>query len=255
LLAPTGAAENLWWAVAFLAGVVPITVLQRLGLLVSSTLGNLPGWTGFLKTGFATAFATPRALTQIDGIDMYESVRLESEGITDIPTLATTDLVSMMVDTRLPVERLVDWSDQAMLMMLLPEPEERPDDSEAGPSRVKALQQVGIRTASSLLTVASTEGDSRRTKAAEVVGGEEILEGLAQQISKEPSTRRIRHWRETELTDLCVKRPIIKVSKKTSITVRSGRTFANDVAATAFARRTAAGADDRLVIIDLRDDL
>jgi len=224
LLEPSGLAENAWWAVAFLAGVVPITVLKGVGLLVSSTAGNLPGKTGaWLSKSFAEAFATPRALTKIDGIDIYESCRLESEGITDVPTLATTDLVSMMVDTGLPVERLVDWSDQAMLMMLLPVPDDAgelaedddettgADDVDKPKGGVKALQAIGIRTASSLLAVARVEGDGRRKQAAELLGGEDVLEGLAQQIAKEPSTRRIRYWRETELTDLCVKRPIIKV--------------------------------------------
>ncbi|HZM38695.1 MAG TPA: hypothetical protein VFB94_06255 [Acidimicrobiales bacterium] len=256
LLKPAGAVENGWWAVAFLAGVVPITVLQRLGLLVSATLGNLPGWTGFLKTGFANAFATPRALTQIDGIDMYESVRLESEGITDIPTLATTDLVSMMVDTRLPVERLIDWSDQAMLMMLVPEPDEGLDDSgdgtgetaargEAGKpaSRVKALQHVGIRTASSVLAAAYASKDSGLHKQATSVLGEDLLESLAQQIANEPSTQRICHWRETEQKDLCEPRPVIRIPPEPTA-VRSGLTFYDDVATMV---------EDGLVIIDMRD--
>ena len=71
--------------------------------------------------GVRRTFATPRSLTQVDGIDIFESARLESEGITDIPSLAKTDLVSMMVNTRLPIERLVDWTDQAVLILLLDE--------------------------------------------------------------------------------------------------------------------------------------
>jgi len=210
--------------------------------------------------------STPRALTQVDGIDIYESVRLESEGITDIPTLATADLVSMMVDTRLPVERLVDWSDQAVLMMFLPEPDDthdgagddddsEPAGGEAGKptSRIEALQQVGIRTASSVLAAACASKDSGLHKQATGVLGEDLLDSLAQQIANEPSTQRICHWREAEREDLCEKRPLIKPSRPAT-TVRSGRTRAYDIAAMAFARGTAALADDRLVIIDLTDD-
>jgi hypothetical protein len=256
LLEPSGVAENVWWAVAFLAGVVPITVLQRFGLLVSSALGNLPRRTGgWLHNTFTEAFATPRALTQIDGIDMYESVHLESEGITDIPTLATTDLVSMMVDTRMPVERLVDWSDQAMLMMLLPGPEdthqrggdEASETTGAGEGdkpndRVKELRRIGIRTASSLLSAArAPEGDGWHKQAAGVLG-EDVLEGLAQQIAEEPSTQRICHWRKTERKDLCEQRPLIKVSTEPT-RFRSGRALYDDIAALI---------DDGLVIIDMR---
>jgi hypothetical protein len=121
-----------------------------------------------VQRAFATTFSTPRALTQIDGIDIYESARLESEGISDIPSLAKSDLVSMMVNTRMPVERLVDWSDQAMLVLLVDEGEDRASgdgdgekvegrdgekaegqDGEAR-SRISHLRSLGIRTASSL---------------------------------------------------------------------------------------------------------
>ncbi|HKA82586.1 MAG TPA: hypothetical protein VKD21_01900 [Acidimicrobiales bacterium] len=218
LLKPSGLEENVWWAIAFLAGVVPITVLQRLGLLTSSLLSDLPGkGNGRLQGAFATTFATPRALTQIDGIDIYESARLESEGISDIPSLAKSDLVSMMVNTRMPVERLVDWSDQAMLLLLV--------DGGAGqdgsrgasePSgRISRLRGMGIRTASSLLAVArDSDQRDRCAAAADIVGGDPLLQGLACQIDREPSTRRILHWREAELTDLSTRRPLIQAGDR-----------------------------------------
>jgi len=218
LLKPSGLAENAWWAIAFLAGVVPITVLQGFGLLTSSLLGDLPGNNnGWLRKAFAKTFATPRALTQIDGIDIYESARLESDGISDIPSLAKSDLVSMMVNTRMPVERLVDWSDQAMLMLLVDEGENADSRGEGqgeggdAKPRISQLRGMGIRTASSLLAVArDTDQQDRCAVAADILGGDPLLNGLACQIDKEPSTRRIRHWREAELTDLCHKRPVIR---------------------------------------------
>jgi hypothetical protein len=239
LLQPSGLQENVWWAIAFLAGVVPITVLQGLGLLTSSLLSNLPGkadgrWHG----AFAKTFATPRALTQIDGIDIYESARLESEGISDVPSLAKSDLVSMMVNTRMPVERLVDWSDQAMLLLLVEEgaghdgsPTSTGDagntdgaggtgegagDGDGQPrSRISRLRGMGIRTASSLLAVArDSDQEDRCAAAADILGGDPQLKGLACQIEKEPATRRILHWREVELNDLCTRRPVIKAGDR-----------------------------------------
>ena len=72
-----------------------------------------------LGRAFAEAFPTRRSLTQLDGVDVHDSTRLETEGITDVPSLATADLVSVMISTRLPVDRLVDWMDQAVLILLL----------------------------------------------------------------------------------------------------------------------------------------
>jgi hypothetical protein len=237
LLKPSGLQENVWWAIAFLAGVVPITVLQGLGLLTSSLLSDLPGKRdGWLRGAFTTTFATPRALTQIDGIDIYESARLESEGISDIPSLAKSDLVSMMVNTRMPVERLVDWSDQAMLLLLVDEGADHDDsptgnggaggngeaggtgdagDNDEPRSRISRLRRMGIRTASSLLAVTrDSDQEDRCAAAADVLGGDPLLKGLACQIEKEPSTRRILHWREAELTDLCTRRPLIKAGDR-----------------------------------------
>ena len=61
------------------------------------------------RGAFEKAFAAPRALSQLDGVDLHDSTRLETEGINDVPSLAKADLVSLMVSTRLPVDRLVDW--------------------------------------------------------------------------------------------------------------------------------------------------
>jgi hypothetical protein len=149
--------ENRYvWALSFLAGVVPTTVLRKTGHLLSSLAirPNKPReerWS--LGRAFADTFASPRALTQLDGVDLYESTRLETEGITDIPSLAKADLVSVMVSTRLPVERLVDWMDQAVLLLLLDGADsEEPDD------RVKRLRTIGIRTASAVLEASRRPG-------------------------------------------------------------------------------------------------
>ena len=124
-----GDTNRFLWTTAFLAGVVPTTVLQRVGMVTTSVVAPIAGRSRYLRERFAGVFATPRSLTLIDGIDIYDSARLESEGITDIPSLAKSDLVSMMISTRLPVERLIDWTDQAVLALLV---EEGADDGAGG---------------------------------------------------------------------------------------------------------------------------
>lgn len=213
---PSAFGEKIVWSVAFLAGVVPFTVLQSFGLLISSRLvgppspneidEGIPGKEkGWFAQAFAKAFETPRALTQIDGIDIYESARLESEGVTDIPSLAKSDLASMMVNTRLPVERLVDWSDQAMLLLLV---KQGSNDEHV----IQKLRLLGIRTATSLAGVALDPLQAgRRDEAARIIGGESLLQGLAFEIEKEPSIRCIQNWRQSALDDLdpSIRRPII----------------------------------------------
>ena len=57
----------------------------------------------------------------------YES-RLLEEGIEDMQNLATANIVDVMLRTRIPVDRLVDWIDQAYLYLhLWPEKGEKDD--------------------------------------------------------------------------------------------------------------------------------
>jgi hypothetical protein len=192
-----GADNRAFLAAAFLAGVVPSTVLGRIGQFTSSLAGQ---WgdkhNGWMGTEFARAFGTPRALTQVDGIDIYESARLESEGISDIPSLAKTDLVSMMVNTRLPIERLIDWTDQAVLILLLD------DGADEGlDKRLKEMRGIGVRTASDLVAVAEREPkDSRCDTVAQIMGSGSPCElgDLARQIKREPSMQRVQQWYESE---------------------------------------------------------
>ncbi len=147
LYAGGGETNRFLWTTAFLAGVVPTTVLQRIGMVTTSVVAPLAGRSTYLRDRFAAVFATPRSLTLIDGVDIYESARLESEGITDIPSLAKSDLVSMMISTRLPVERLIDWTDQAVLVLLVDEGADEADsggDEDAGDGAAGGADNVAV---------------------------------------------------------------------------------------------------------------
>jgi hypothetical protein len=189
-----GADNRAFLAAAFLAGVVPTTVLGRIGRFTSSLAGHWgDAQAGWLGKHFAKAFGSPRSLTQVDGIDIYESARLESEGITDIPSLAKSDLVSMMVNTRLPIERLVDWTDQAVLILLLDDGADEELDA-----RMTSLRRLAVRTASDLITVADGDPASPRRAAVEAIlttGDRPCpLADLARQIRAEPSIQRVIQW-------------------------------------------------------------
>lgn len=62
--------------------------------------------------------------------------------------LATADLVDVMLNTRIPVERLVDWVDQSLLYLHTTQ-----DDRET-------LRRYGVRTATDLLDAFACEATS-----------------------------------------------------------------------------------------------
>lgn len=85
----------------------------------------------------------PLSLNEIEGIDLYDLGRLESEGIVNVEGLAHHELIDLIIETRIPVPRLVDWVDQAILYLHLI----GGADSSA---RIK-LRDYGIRTATDLM--------------------------------------------------------------------------------------------------------
>jgi hypothetical protein len=58
-------------------------------------------------------------LNQLDGLNVWYEARLVEEGIEDMQNLATANLVDVILHTRVPVGRLVDWVDQAQLYLHL----------------------------------------------------------------------------------------------------------------------------------------
>ena len=65
--------------------------------------------------------------------------------------MATADIVDLLVDTRIPADRVIDWIDQAILLTQLG-PDEATNADEKSARRRRAKH--GVRTASSLLKVA-----------------------------------------------------------------------------------------------------
>lgn len=136
--------------IAFAAGFVPDRVLHLLWEKV------LPKMTNLLNLD------QQQPLTEIEGVDLYERTRLSEEGITNVEALAHHDLLDLFFKTRIQAARLVDWVDQAILVMYL----NGVQDDEEAPSHPNAalrsaLRTVGIRTASDLVQfVCRASGDT-----------------------------------------------------------------------------------------------
>jgi hypothetical protein len=116
-------------AVAFVVGVFPavgwqflqqIVVRKPLGLIVDS-------------------LEPKHKLGDLDGLNIWYESRLLEVGIEDIQNLTTTDIVDLMLNTRIPVDRIIDWIDQAFLYLRVVDQ----------PSR-DLLRGFGIRTATDL---------------------------------------------------------------------------------------------------------
>jgi hypothetical protein len=118
-------------------------------------------------------------LDQLDGFNLWYEARLTEEGVEDMQNLTTMNLVDVILHTRVPPGRLVDWTDQAFLLIHLERVDRnelnelrRKDQCAAGENLTAAtreaasgaqarlkLRRVGIRTATDLLKAFSKEQD------------------------------------------------------------------------------------------------
>ncbi|MBF6475495.1 hypothetical protein [Nocardia abscessus] len=156
-------------AIAFVVGAFPIVGIYALHRTAAVALRA------------AVPQLTPRyPLNQIDGLNVWYESRLIEEGIEDMQSLVTANLVDVILHTRVPLGRLMDWIDQAQLYFHLDHSEvtrrerrrsvrydhDHPSEDpswtaqlsgslgsgvRAGTKTRVKLRQLGIRTATDLL--------------------------------------------------------------------------------------------------------
>lgn len=119
---------------AFFVGFFPQTGLRLLLTSLTRPVARL-----------IPSFAEEHPLHEIDGLSIWYEARLLEEGIEDIQNLTTGNLVDVMLRTRVPLNRLIDWVDQGFLFLRLVE--------DNGKARRGQLGRLGIRTASDLEAV------------------------------------------------------------------------------------------------------
>jgi hypothetical protein len=140
---------------AFLVGVFP-----QLGIQV------LKNGAGRLGKRMLANLEIRYPLSDLDGLSVWDEARLAEEGIEDLQGLTTANLVDVLLRTRVPIARLVDWLDQAFLYLRLP----AGDDGAAARRRLRSL---GIRGATDLERVwpAPGEDEELRRGIAATLGG------------------------------------------------------------------------------------
>jgi uncharacterized membrane protein len=177
--------ENALSVLGFSIGVFPRVAWQVL-------LAATKKFSGAAKA--VPSLETKLPISDLDGLTVWHETRLEEEDIENIPNMATADIVELMVNTRFPPDRIVDWVDQAILYTYLgPELKEDTDES---PRR--KLRLHGIRTAHSL--VKAYEESRTRGDQAEL---ERLLDGTARSpirslvdtVATNPNLELIRTWR------------------------------------------------------------
>ena len=137
-------------------------------------------------------------LSDLDGLTVWHEARLEEEDIENVPNMASAEIVDLMISTRFPPDRIIDWVDQAVLFTYLGPDQKEDNDQKA--SRRELLRLHGIRTATSLMQAFDRSQRKPRKDGADV---EKILSGastshvrsLLDAIGTDPNVRLICAWR------------------------------------------------------------
>ncbi len=137
---------------AFGIGLIPetgITLLKQ--MLESKKMGKI-----------FPNFRAKHPITELEGISLYDQARLSEEGVENVETLAHHNMIELMLRSGIPVARLVDLLDQAILYLhtngTVTEP--GPDSARKSPMRgIDILRNEGIRTATDLLAVEKAISD------------------------------------------------------------------------------------------------
>ena len=129
---------------AFSIGLLPVIVIQAL----AEVSKKLFAWARVMES-LRNSFPTSR----LDGLSVWHASRLEEEDLENVHGMATADVLELMIQTRLPPDRIVEWVDQAVLYSQMA-------DAQPGAENLTdKLKRNGIRTATALLVGQDQEAD------------------------------------------------------------------------------------------------
>ena len=123
------------YVTAFVVGFFPLVGLQALQRIAGKVLHVVVQQT-----------APEYPLEQLDGLNIWYEARLAEEGVEDMQNLTTMNPVDVILHTRAPVGRLIDWIDQAFLLIHLD----------------RASRSAGPRWEAPARSCASASGDAQR---------------------------------------------------------------------------------------------
>lgn len=133
-------------------------------------------------------------LSDLDGLTIWHQTRLEEEDIENAYNMANADIIALLVNTKMPPERIVDWVDQAILYSCLP-----PVDRNGAPDEANhrsRLLRLGIGNASALkAAVPMINENGQRENDFSVEMQEMHLRSLVDRVSGFCNLTLIEHWR------------------------------------------------------------
>jgi len=184
-------------ALSFLVGVVPDTF-----------------WTAFNETArnqvlgkISRSLEQKNPLTSLEGIDLYDRARLTEEGVTNVESLAHHDLIDLILATRIPIARLVDWLDQAVLYLHVSEDHlESADGADSagqpGKSLYECLRLCGIRTATDFMdtykSACGADGNAALFSGLQAMGSfpPGVFNAVYEAMQDDEWIEALRHWRK-----------------------------------------------------------
>jgi hypothetical protein len=185
---------------AFVVGFFPLVGLQAVQRVTAKLLHVV-----------VPQMAPEYPLEQLDGLNIWYEARLVEEGVEDMQNLTTMNLVDVILHTRAPVGRLVDWLDQAFLLIHLDRTSrddlerarKSADDATAGAATRLALRRIGVRSATDLLKAFGT-GRPGQPSAHQPIARESMLacgldpsqiEMLLRLLDAEPGLDPVWNWK------------------------------------------------------------
>lgn len=85
-------------------------------------------------------------LSDLGGLTVWHQARLEEEDVENVHNMASADIVDLMLSTRFPPHRIIDWIDQAVLLSYI-----AGESSEIPALRRNELRKRGIMNATGVL--------------------------------------------------------------------------------------------------------
>ena len=124
-------------------------------------------------------------LNKLDGLTVWHETRLEEEDVENVPNMASVDIVELMLYTQIPMERLVSWIDQAILLTVLGHDATGDRDSRKTAKARAANGNPGVR--------------SRQAASKKVLRdalGADLMAALVSALKAEANFDGVRAWRE-----------------------------------------------------------
>jgi len=169
--------------IAFVIGVFPVVAWQVISGAASKVFDVV-----------LPSLQSQLPLNHLDGLTVWHEARLEEEDVENVQNMATADIVDLLVNTRIPVGRLIDWIDQAILLTQL-----GPENANAEPetTRRHRLAKHGIRSASALLQASGGQDEAKLAALDRVLAddGSAALSNVVRCVGTNDNLAQVLRWK------------------------------------------------------------